>query len=186
MQTLSLPLDTKVLAFGDSLTAGYGVLKEQSYPSVLSTLLRTNVINEGISGEFSEQGLARLPGLLETHKPDILILCHGANDILRKKDLIKAKANLTQMVKLAKEKGVYVLLVGVPTYDILSFNTASFYYEVAKEEGLEIEDKALEKILGSDELKSDQVHPNALGYELMAKNIAKILSQNYFPQAKPF
>jgi len=186
MQTLSLPLDTKVLAFGDSLTAGYGVSKEQSYPSVLSTLLRTSVINEGISGELSEQGLARLSALLETHKPDILILCHGANDILRKKDLIKAKANLIQMVKLAKEKGVYVLLVGVPTYDILSFNTASFYYEVAKEEGLEIEDRALEKILGSDELKSDKVHPNALGYELMAKNIAKLLSENYFPQAKPF
>ncbi len=186
MQTLSLPLDTKVLAFGDSLTAGYGVSKEQSFPSVLSTILRTDVINQGISGELSEQGLARLPALLETHKPDILILCHGANDILRKKDLIKAKANLTQMVKLAKEKGVYVLLVGVPTYDILSFNTATFYYEVAKEEGLEIEDKALEKILGSDELKSDQVHPNAQGYELMAKNIAKLLSESYFPQAKPF
>jgi len=186
MQTLSLPLETKILAFGDSLTAGYGVSKEQSYPAMLATLLCSEVINEGVSGEMSEQGLARLPLLLEKYKPDILILCHGANDILRKKDLIKAKENVRHMVKLAKEKGVYVLLVGVPTYDILSFNTASFYYEIAKEEGLEIEDRALEKILGSDELKSDQVHPNALGYELMAKNIAKILSENYSAVAKPF
>jgi len=186
MQSLSLPLDTKVLAFGDSLTAGYGVSKELSYPSMLATLLRAEVINEGVSGEMSEQGLARLPSLLEKHKPDILILCHGANDILRKKDLLKTKANLVEMVKLAKSKGIYVLLVGVPTYDILSFKTASFYYEVAKEEGLEIENRALEKILDSDDLKSDQVHPNAKGYELMAKNIAKILAQSYFPQAKPF
>ena len=183
MQSLSLPLDTKILAFGDSLTAGYGVSKEQSYPAVLSTLLRADVFNQGVSGEFSEQGLARLEGLLETYKPHILVLCHGANDILRKKDLVKTKENLLKMVQMAKAKGVYVLLVGVPTYEILSFKTASLYYEVAKEASLELEDNALEKILESDTLKSDQVHPNALGYELMAKKIARLLSENYHPTA---
>lgn len=186
MQSLFLPLDTKILAFGDSLTAGYGVEKASSYPSVLKDLLRTDVINEGISGELSEQGLARLPALLDTHKPDILVLCHGANDILRKRDLVKAKNNLIQMVKIAKEKGVYVLLVGVPTYDILSFNTASFYYEVAKEEGIELEDTVLERIMESEALKSDQVHPNKEGYALMAKQIASLLSEHYHPLAKPF
>jgi len=84
---------------------------------------------------------------------------------------------------MAKAKGVYVLLVGVPTYEILSFKTAAFYYEVAKEEFLELEDRALEKILESDTLKSDQVHPNALGYELMAKEIAGLLSEHYHPTA---
>jgi len=184
MQSLSLPLDTKILAFGDSLTAGYGVSKEQSYPAVLSTLLRSDVFNQGVSGEFSEQGLERLGGLLETYKPHILVLCHGANDILRKKDLVKTKDNLLKMVQMAKAKGVYVLLVGVPTYEILSFKTASLYYEVAKEESLELEDRTLEKILDSDSLKSDQVHPNALGYELMAKEIARLLSENYHPTAR--
>lgn len=184
MQSLSLPLDTKILAFGDSLTAGYGVSKEQSYPAILSSLLRSEVLNYGVSGELSEQGLERLEGLLEKHKPQILVLCHGANDILRKKDLIKTKANLIKMVQMAKAKGVYVLLVGVPTYEILSFKTASFYYEVAKEESLELEDRTLEKILESDTLKSDQVHPNALGYELMAKAIATLLSENYHPSAQ--
>ena len=177
--SFSLPLETKILSFGDSLTFGYGVSKELSYPSKLSELLHVEVVNEGISGEFSAKGLERLPALLEKHKPQILVLCHGANDILKRDDLSSTKDNLNKMVLLAKEKGIFVLLVGVPSYDILSFNVPSFYYEVAKENGLEIEDRALKKILESDDLKSDQVHPNKLGYELMAKNIAKILSESY-------
>lgn len=183
MQNLSLPLETKILAFGDSLTKGYGVPAVESYPSILSELLRTSVVNEGIAGELSEQGVERLEALLDKHKPQILVLCHGANDILRKKDLFKTKDNLLKMVQMAKSKGVYVLLVGVPTYEILSFKTASFYYDVAKAESVEIEDSALEKILGDDALKSDHVHPNALGYQLMAKKIAKLLSDNYHPVA---
>ena len=177
--SFSLPLETKILSFGDSLTFGYGVSKVLSYPSKLSELLHVEVVNEGISGEFSAKGLERLPALLEKHKPQILVLCHGANDILKRNDLSSTKDNLNKMVLLAKEKGIFVLLVGVPSYDILSFNVPSFYYEVAKENGLEIEDRALKKILESDDLKSDQVHPNKLGYELMAKNIAKILSESY-------
>lgn len=177
--SFSLPLETKILSFGDSLTYGYGVSKDLSYPSKLSELLHVEVVNEGISGEFSDKGLARLPALLDKYKPQILVLCHGANDILKRNDLSATKANLNKMVSIAKEKGVFVLLVGVPSYDILTFSVPSFYYEVAKENGIEIEDRALKKILESDELKSDQVHPNKLGYELMAKNIAKILNESY-------
>jgi len=177
--SFSLPLETKILTFGDSLTFGYGVSKDLSYPSKLSELLHVEVVNEGISGEFSVKGLERLPALLDKHKPQILVLCHGANDILKRNDLSSTKDNLNKMVLLAKEKGIFVLLVGVPSYDILSFNVPSFYYEVARENGIEIEDRALKKILESDDLKSDQVHPNKLGYELMARNIAKILSESY-------
>lgn len=186
MNTLSLPLGTKVLAFGDSLTYGYGVSSEQSYPSILASLLHVSVVNEGISGEMSDQGLARLPAILEKVKPDILILCHGANDILRNRDLQKMKENLSKMVAMTKEKGIYVLLVGVPTYDILTFSVPKVYYDVAQTYELEIEDKELNKILNTESLKSDQVHPNAQGYSLMAINIAKILSDYYHPSAKTF
>ena len=68
VQSLSLPLDTKILAFGDSLTFGYGVARDKSYPSLLVDLLHVTVINEGFSGELSAQGLARLPSVLERHK----------------------------------------------------------------------------------------------------------------------
>lgn len=186
LSSLSLPLDTKVLAFGDSLTLGYGVSHDKSYPAVLGELLHVSVINEGVSGELSEQGLARLPAVLERHKPDILVLCHGGNDILRKMDVAKTKHNLNEMIKLAQEKGIYVLLVGVATSDILMFNVPSFYYEVAKENGIEIEDASLKKIMDGDSLKSDKVHPNAEGYAIMAKNIARMLSENYHLSAKSF
>lgn len=187
IQTLTLPLDTKVLAFGDSLTLGTGASADKSYPSILAELVHTTVINAGISGELSEQGLARLPMLLESHKPDILILCYGGNDMLRKKDLSQTKANLNAMVKMAKEKGVYVLLVGVPTMDILTFTVPGFYYEVARENGIEIEDRSLKKIFDNEStLKADRVHPNAEGYEIMARNIARMLSENYHPSFKTF
>lgn len=186
MQSLFLPIDTKILAFGDSLTAGYGVSKALSYPSVLSELLSSEVFNEGVSGEMSEQGLARLPALLEKYKPDILVLCHGANDILRRQDLQKMQENLSKMVSMAKEKGVYVLLVGVPTYGILSFNVPSLYYDVAKMHGIEIEDTSLPTIMETNDLKSDQVHPNAQGYNMMALRIAKLLTNHYHQGFKNF
>ena len=186
MPSLELPSSTKILAFGDSLTQGYGVLPQESYPATLASLLHVSVINEGISGEFSNEGLAGLPQLLSKHTPDILILCHGANDILRRKDLEQTKKNIEKMVELAHEKGIYVVLVGVPMYEILTFETVPFYYEIAKENGLVLEDKALEKILNSEKLKSDSVHPNAQGYALMAKNIAFLLEKHYIPSSKPF
>lgn len=186
MPSLELPPTTKILAFGDSLTRGYGALPHESYPATLEALLHVKVINEGISGELSNEGLARLPHLLAKHSPDILILCHGANDILRRKDLEQTKKNIEKMVEISQEKGIYVVLVGVPMYEILTFETVPFYYEIAKEKGLVLEDKALEKILNSEKLKSDSVHPNAQGYALMAKNIAFLLEKHYIPSSKPF
>jgi len=73
-----------ILAFGDSLTYGTGASKGANYPSVLSALSTHTVINAGISGEISSNGLSRLPALLDKHQPELLILIHGGNDMLRK------------------------------------------------------------------------------------------------------
>ncbi|ACZ11856.1 arylesterase [Sulfurospirillum deleyianum] len=185
--SLILPLDTKILAFGDSLTLGTGATPSQSYPSILSELVHAPVINAGISGEISAQGLERLPKLLQEHKPDILILCHGGNDILRKVNSAQTKENLSKMVSLAREKGVYVLLVGVPIMGTLSFGISPLYYDVAKAHNIELDDESLKEIFNHENtLKADRVHPNSEGYALMAKNIAIILSEHYHPSAKTF
>ncbi|MDA7818466.1 GDSL-type esterase/lipase family protein, partial [Sulfurimonas sp.] len=121
---------TVILAFGDSLTYGYGVSKELSYPSQLQKKTSLHVINAGISGEESTQGLKRLPKLLK-QSPDIVILCHGGNDILRKRSLTQLKQNLKEMVILIRRSGAKVLLVGVPSFGLFGFDTVELYDELA-------------------------------------------------------
>ncbi len=166
--------DSVILAFGDSLTNGFGVAREFSYPMQLQKKKGFKVINAGIDGEFSSQGLVRLPLLLQ-QKPDLVILCHGGNDILNKVSSIKLKNNLLLMVKLIRKSGAKVLLVGVPDFNVFSFDTHRVYEEVADETGILFEYEVLREIELNRSLKSDYVHPNKKGYEMMADAFIKIL-----------
>ena len=178
---IMLPIDTKILAFGDSITYGYNVETQQNYPSQLSRLLLADVINAGVNGEVTREGLRRLPGLLEKHKPQILVITHGGNDIIRRKSLIKAKENIKKMIELAREKNIHVVLVGVPMLEVITLSTAQIYYEIADEMSVPLEASALETILGDNYLKIDQIHPNAEGYKLLANSIANLITNTYLP-----
>ena len=163
-----------ILAFGDSLTNGFGAGYEFSYPKYMEKKTGLKVINAGIDGEFSSEGLSRLPELLE-HKPDLVILCHGGNDILNKLSSQELKQNLLAMINLIKDSGSQVLLVGVPDFSLFSFETHAIYYEVADEMDLLLEDEVLTKIELTRSLKSDYVHPNEKGYEMMADTFIEVL-----------
>lgn len=178
--TPRLPLlaaDVTILAFGDSLTAGTGAGDAENYPAVLSGLIGRKVINSGVPGELSSGGLQRLPELLERERPALLILCHGGNDLLAHQNHQQIADNLRAMLRLARERGVPVLLIAVPSPD-LSLKPPALYEDLANEFLIPIEYKALPRILRKSALKSDYVHPNAAGYRLFAEALAELLKKS--------
>lgn len=172
-----LPADGVVLAYGDSLTFGTGAEPEQSYPAVLSRLTGRRVVNAGIPGEVSAEGLARLSVTLEREKPSLVILCHGANDLMKGMDQRRTADNLRAMLAMIRERGASAVLVSVPAIG-LSLSPPPFYDQLAAEAGIPCERKILPRILGNRSLKSDIVHPNAAGYRAMAEAFSDLLRKH--------
>jgi len=133
------------------------------------------VINEGIPGELSQAGLKRLPALLDEYQPQLLILIHGGNDILKKVSPTQTSTHLKKIIALAKEQGIKVAMLGVPSFRILSLKSAPFYEQVALEENIPINLDILPDILSSNHLKSDRIHPNKRGYQIMAEAVHQLL-----------
>jgi lysophospholipase L1-like esterase len=169
-----LPADAVVLAFGDSLTYGTGTNEDESYPAQLEKLIGRRVVRSGAPGELSAHGLARLPAQLDEHQPKLLILCEGGNDFLQRQPKEAAAENVRAMIRLAKDRRVDVVLVGVPDFGF-TLTPAGFYADIAKEFRIPYEGDVVGKILRDSTLKSDQVHPNAQGYRLIAERLAALL-----------
>jgi acyl-CoA thioesterase I len=172
-----LSADAAVLAFGDSLTFGTGAQSEASYPAVLEKLIGRKVWSAGVPGEVSAAGLARLPSALDYYRPKLLILCHGGNDFLRRLDKAQTAENLRGMIRLARQRGVDVVLIGVPEPGLFP-SPPDFYAKIAKEFGLPYEDAALKAILRDNEMKSDLAHPNAKGYSRLAEAVSALLKKS--------
>jgi lysophospholipase L1-like esterase len=170
------PLDSNavILAFGNSLTYGTGANTAESYPAVLERLIHRKVINAGVPGEVTIQGLARLPEYLDKHQPALLILCHGGNDLLRRTGEKQAADNVRAMIRMVKERGIDVALIGVPKPG-LSVPVAGFYEDIAREFEIPYEGEILADILSTSSLKSDMIHPNSRGYAELAQSIAALL-----------
>jgi acyl-CoA thioesterase I len=163
--------DAVILAFGDSLTSGTGAKESDSYPSILEQLTGFTAVNGGVPGEITAQGLLRLPELLARHQPELVILCHGGNDILRHIDSGITAGNLRQMIEMSRSHGAQVLLVGVPRPGFV-LRPADFYKELAAEFGIPYEEKIISKILSTQSEKSDAIHPNGAGYRRLAETLA--------------
>jgi acyl-CoA thioesterase-1 len=172
-----LPTNAVILSFGDSITRGKGAEDHQSYPAILQNLTNRKVINAGINGEISEEGLNRLPALLDQHSPDLLILCHGGNDILQKRDLNVMGENVRKMISLARERNIPVVLLGVPRPGLF-LSSADIYSEIAETTGVVFIEDLIADVLSDNSLKSDVAHPNQYGYEEMAKSIYTVLDDH--------
>lgn len=167
----------RILAFGDSLTAGIGAATQHSYPTVLAQLSGLDVVNAGISGETTEEGLQRLPGELERVAPALLVLTEGGNDILRNVSSRIIKENLRAMIEHANRRGIPVVLIGVPQKNLFS-SVAPLYRELAEEYALVFDDTLLSDLLRTPRYKADMVHFNERGYRAMAEGIYALLEDN--------
>ena len=172
-----LAKDAVILAFGDSLTFGTGATLEESYPAILERLVGRRVVYSGVPGEITDEGLSRLPEVLEREKPALLILCHGGNDLLRRLDQKQIANNLRAMIRLARERGVSVVIIAVPSPGI-ALSPPPFYREIAAEMKIPFEENALTMVLSDGSLKSDYIHPNAAGYRRLAESIAALLKKS--------
>jgi acyl-CoA thioesterase-1 len=165
-----------IVAFGDSLTYGTGASEAESYPVVLGELIKRKVVRAGVPGEVTAGGLARLESVIDEHQPKLMIVCLGGNDMLGRSADAQVIANLREIIKTIKGRGVSVMLVGVPRPGLIT-ETAPFYAELAREFDIPYERTIVIDVLYQRELKSDPIHPNARGYRKMAEAIAKLLKK---------
>jgi len=174
----------RIVAFGDSLTAGLGVPAEESYPAQLQRSLDAlgysyRVVNAGVSGDTTAGGLRRVPWIL-TNKPDVVILELGANDGLRGLSVDQTRHNLREIIQRLQEAGVGVVLAGMklpPNYgqDYLA-RFEGIYPALAKEYRLPLIPFFLDGVGGSPSLnQADGIHPTAKGYALVVEQVLKIL-----------
>jgi acyl-CoA thioesterase-1 len=175
----------KIIALGDSLTAGFGLAEKESYPYLLQEKLAADgydyeVVNAGVSGDTSLGGLERADWVLEQDNAKVLILELGANDMLRGIPVSKMKENLDEIIKKAKAKNLKVLLCGMlapPTMGATYQRDFTMAFpDLASENKVEFLPFLLENIATKKELnQGDGIHPNAEGERIMTDNIYKAL-----------
>jgi acyl-CoA thioesterase I len=184
---LAMALPTTVLCLGDSLTEGYGLSKEEAWPAVLDGLIKAegitdvSVINAGISGSTSASAVSRLKWHLKSlKKPAIVILELGPNDGLRGLDPRATESNLLNVIRLAKDNDLRVLLAGMqmpPNYGPKYTEEFKLVFpRLAKSQGLDLIPFFLEGVAAQSKLNlADGIHPNADGYKVIAKTVWRYL-----------
>lgn len=160
-----------IFAFGDSLTAGYGAQPGDDYPSKLSQRLSVPIINAGVSGDTTESALARIATDVLSRSPRIVIIGLGGNDFLRSVPIGTTEANLRSIVRQVQGAGAMAVLLEF-TFPSLNADYEKMYERVAQEEKALLIEGVLSGILRDPALKSDEIHPNARGYDLMAERVA--------------
>lgn len=176
-----LSMAQTILVMGDSLSAGYGIELDQSWPSLLQKQLKEQttqwqVVNLSISGETTAGGLHRLPAALDKHQPDIVILELGANDGLRGLSPLQMRQNLQRMIQLSQQQGAKVLLVGMhlpPNYGAIytrqfdqAFITLATQFKLPFMPFL-LQDVASDPLL----MQSDNLHPTAPAQPIILANL---------------
>lgn len=171
-KTINIDKNSIIVSFGDSLTYGKGATAKTNYPSVLSGILGVNIINSGISGEITSAALLRIDSVIIKYKPNLVILMHGGNDLLRGIRDSVIESNLDKIISKLTKQNIKVILLSVPRASVL-LRDAVFYKKLANKYNILLIDGLLGGLLADNELKSDLIHLNAKGYKQLAQGIAK-------------
>jgi acyl-CoA thioesterase I len=179
------PARPRIVAFGDSLTAGLGLLEQQAYPAILQRKIdeagyRFEVVNAGVSGDTSASGLRRLDWALEGDVK-VLIVAFGGNDGLRGLPVAQMKENLATIIQKARERGAVVILAGMeapPNFGqeyAAAFRQA--FRDVALKEKVLFIPFLLNNVAGKSELnQGDGIHPNQQGAQIVADTVWTVLA----------
>ena len=159
---------TQIICFGDSLTAGTGASEGMDYPSQLSRRIGRRVINAGVPGDTTADGLARIEADVLRQSPRLVLITLGGNDLKNRTPKDAAFENLRQIVTRIHDAGAVAIIGGIdiPLYG-RGFGAA--YKKLAEDTGAVLIDDILADILGNRALMSDPIHPNDAGYTIMAE-----------------
>jgi acyl-CoA thioesterase-1 len=178
-----------ILVMGDSLSAEYGLARGTGWVKLLDDQLKQKsnpwvVFNASISGETSVGGLTRLPVLLNSKKPGIVLIELGANDALRGLTIEQTESNLRKMIELSKQSGAKVLLLGMqipPNYgQEYTKNFKALYSKLAKQESVQLLPFFMAGVASNQELfQPDNIHPNEKAQPILLKNVWGAMAPYY-------
>lgn len=175
-----------ILILGDSLSAGYGMDKNQSWVQLFENRLASQghhfkILNSSISGDTTQGGLARLPRLLDRYRPRFVLIELGGNDGLRGINPQTSRANLQQMIELSQQSNAKVLLTGIklpPNYGaeyLRSFE--SMYTDLAGEFDILLVPFFMDGVIfNADLMQADGIHPNEKGQSVLLENVWTIFA----------
>lgn len=180
-----LPSTSNVVILGDSLTYGTGAGSGEDYASILASNTGWHVINAGVPGNTSYEGLARLTQILQAHesgeqKIDLLIVELGGNDFLKHVPESETVNNLKSILNQAKARSINTALIAIPKFSPVgaAFGALSdhpLYEKLADETDTPLIEDLFSDVLAKNSLKADPIHPNAEGYRLVATELQSAL-----------
>ena len=164
-----------IVVFGDSITYGYGVKAEEAYPALLAKSWDREVINLGVSGDTSLNGSARKEDL-KNLEPSFVLIEFGGNDFLKKVPKMQTQKALEEIVDYVHSIGAIAVLVDTGGYGPMDTYT-KINKQIAKQKNTLYIDGIMKDIFSDRTLRTDQIHPNQKGHQIIAQRIDKVLNK---------